>query len=52
MDGGVGLSTIADCAAAGANVFVAGSAVFKAGDPAGAIADLRSRAEGARPNRR
>ncbi len=52
MDGGVGPETIADCAAAGANVFVAGSAVFKADDPALAIADLRSRAEAARPIRR
>ena len=52
MDGGIGPDTIADCAAAGANVFVAGSAVFKADDPALAIADLKRRAEAARPIRR
>lgn len=52
MDGGIGPETIAQCAAAGANVFVAGSAVFGADDPALAIKDLKSRAEAARPIRR
>ena len=52
MDGGVAPTTIAECAAAGTNVFVAGSAVFKADDPVLAIKDLRDRAEAARPNRR
>jgi len=52
MDGGVGPGTIAECAAAGANVFVAGSAVFKAADPALAIKELKSLAEAARPIRR
>jgi ribulose-phosphate 3-epimerase len=52
MDGGVGPKTIAQCAEAGANVFVAGSAVFGAEDPAAAIADLKSRAGEARPIRR
>jgi ribulose-phosphate 3-epimerase len=33
------------CAEAGADVFVAGSAVFGAADPAQAVADLRARAE-------
>ncbi len=52
MDGGIGPSTIAVCAAAGANVFVAGSAVFKAPDPVAAVADLRARAEEAFKNHR
>lgn len=46
VDGGIGPSTIAAATEAGANVFVAGSALFK--DPEGlphAVADLRSRAE-------
>lgn len=41
VDGGIGAKTIADCAAAGANVFVAGSAVFGAKQgPAAALRDL------------
>ncbi|RKZ11952.1 ribulose-phosphate 3-epimerase [bacterium] len=50
MDGGVSAATIADCSAAGANVFVAGSAIFKADDPVKAIQELRALAEGARPD--
>lgn len=49
VDGGIGPSTVTGAAAAGANVFVAGSAVF--GHPEGptaAVADLRRRAEAAR----
>jgi ribulose-phosphate 3-epimerase len=49
VDGGIGPSTIAGAAAAGANVLIAGSALYK--DPEGlahAVADLRSRAEDAR----
>ena len=49
VDGGIGPSTIAAAAAAGANVFVSGSALFR--DPEGlahATADLRQRAEEAR----
>ena len=34
VDGGIGPETAARCAAAGATLFVAGSAVFGAGDPA------------------
>ena len=48
VDGGIGPATVAGAAAAGANQFVAGSAVF--GSPAGlaaAVADLRRRAEAA-----
>ena len=48
VDGGIGPSTVAGAAAAGANILVAGSALFR--DPEGlahAVADLRSRAEAA-----
>lgn len=46
VDGGVGPATIAGASAAGANVFVAGSSLFR--DPEGlthAVTDLRTRAE-------
>ena len=49
VDGGIGPSTVAAAAAAGANVLVAGSALYR--DPEGlghAVADLRARAEAAR----
>lgn len=49
VDGGIAAGTIADAAAAGANVFVAGSAVFR--DPEGfehAVGELRDRAVAAR----
>jgi len=42
VDGGVNEGTIAAAAGAGADVFVAGSAVFGADDAAGAIARLRA----------
>jgi ribulose-phosphate 3-epimerase len=45
VDGGVGTDTIERCAEAGADVFVAGSAVFGADDPAKAVAGLRGLAE-------
>lgn len=41
VDGGLGLGTIDQAADAGANVIVAGSAVFGAQDPADVIAKLR-----------
>lgn len=44
VDGGVGPDTIAIAAEAGANVFVAGSAVFRADDPAAMLDALRARA--------
>ncbi len=44
VDGGISSSTIAEAYRAGANVFVAGTAVFGQGDYAKAIADLRCRA--------
>jgi ribulose-phosphate 3-epimerase len=47
VDGGINASTIEAAAEAGADVFVAGSAVFSAADPAQAVADLRERAAGA-----
>ena len=43
VDGGISESTIEQAAASGADTFVAGSAVFGAGDPDAAIAGLRSR---------
>jgi ribulose-phosphate 3-epimerase len=42
VDGGVSEETIGRCAEAGADVFVAGSAVFGADDPARAVTGLRS----------
>lgn len=42
VDGGVGPDTIERCAEAGANVFVAGSAVFRSDDPAAMVERLRS----------
>ena len=47
VDGGVGADTIAACAEAGADTFVAGSAVFGAEDAAAAVADLRRVADAA-----
>ncbi|KAL1984394.1 hypothetical protein VTN96DRAFT_9173 [Rasamsonia emersonii] len=45
VDGGLGLGTIDQAADAGANVIVAGSAVFGAKDPADVIAKLREAVE-------
>jgi ribulose-phosphate 3-epimerase len=45
VDGGVGEDTIEACAEAGADVFVAGSAVYGAADPAQACRRLREQAE-------
>jgi ribulose-phosphate 3-epimerase len=45
VDGGVGAETIERCAEAGADVFVAGSAVYGADDPAQAVRALREQAE-------
>ncbi|MBW8826913.1 MAG: ribulose-phosphate 3-epimerase [Acidobacteria bacterium] len=49
VDGGIGPTTVAGAAAAGANILVAGSALFR--DPEGlehAVSDLRARADAAR----
>jgi ribulose-phosphate 3-epimerase len=45
VDGGVSEETIERCAEAGANVFVAGSAVYDSGDPAAVVQALRAQAE-------
>ena len=45
VDGGVHEETIGRCAEAGADMFVAGSAVFGAPDPARAVSELRGLAE-------
>lgn len=47
VDGGVADDTIERCAEAGADVFVAGSAVYGADDPVAAIDSLRALADGA-----
>jgi ribulose-phosphate 3-epimerase len=47
VDGGINADTIEQAAAAGADVFVAGSAVYGADDPARAIAQLREKAAAA-----
>jgi ribulose-phosphate 3-epimerase len=49
VDGGIAADTIEQAAEAGADVFVAGSAVYGADDPAKAIAALRARAAAATP---
>ena len=49
MDGGIDPATIEACAAAGTDVFVAGTAVFAAEDMSRRIRDLRELATGARP---
>ena len=48
VDGGINADTIEQAAEAGADVFVAGSAVYGADDPAAAIAALRAQARAAR----
>ena len=47
VDGGVSAETIERCADAGADVFVAGSAVYKAEDAAATVDELRQLAAGA-----
>lgn len=47
VDGGVSTDTITDAAGAGANMFVAGSAVYKAADPNAEIESLRALATSA-----
>ena len=48
IDGGIDASTIGECAAAGCDVFVAGSAVYGAPDPDAMVETLRARALDAR----
>jgi len=45
VDGGVTEDNIGRCSEAGANVFVAGSAVYRSDDPAATVQALRTRAE-------
>ena len=52
VDGGINHETVEKVVAAGANVLVAGTAVFDAPDYRQAIADLRAGAERARTGRR
>ncbi|HUW17433.1 MAG TPA: ribulose-phosphate 3-epimerase [Actinomycetes bacterium] len=47
VDGGIDLDTVERAAAAGADVFVAGSAVYGADDPEALVKELRRRAEAA-----
>lgn len=42
MDGGIGISNIKEVSDAGVNVFVAGNAVFGAGDPKAVITEMKS----------
>jgi len=49
VDGGIGLDTIEQCASAGADMFVAGSAVYQAEDPGVMIELLRASAENGAP---
>ena len=42
VDGGVSLKTVEECAKAGANVLVAGSAIFGSEDPKATISELKS----------
>jgi len=48
VDGGINAETIKECAAAGANVFVSGSALFRYDDWAAGVAELKGNAETAR----
>ncbi len=48
IDGGISADTIGECAAAGANVFVSGSALFRYDDKAAGVAELKAKAEAAR----
>ncbi len=48
IDGGISADTIGECAAAGANVFVSGSALFRYDDRAAGVTELRAKAEAAR----
>jgi ribulose-phosphate 3-epimerase len=47
VDGGISLETIESAAAAGADTFVAGSAVFNSADPAQMVTTLRQKAQSA-----
>jgi ribulose-phosphate 3-epimerase len=46
VDGGIAVSTARECASAGATLFVAGSSVYGADDPAGAVREIAAAASG------
>jgi ribulose-phosphate 3-epimerase len=46
VDGGVKLDNCAEIARAGAEVLVAGSAIFNTSDPAQAVQDMKTRCRG------
>jgi ribulose-phosphate 3-epimerase len=48
VDGGISLETIESAAGAGADTFVAGSAVFNSADPAQMVTILREKAQTAK----
>ena len=48
VDGGINADNIGECAAAGANVFVSGSSLFRYHDRSAGVRELRSNAETAR----
>ena len=48
VDGGINAETIKECAVAGANVFVSGSALFRYDDRTAGVAELKGNAETAR----
>jgi ribulose-phosphate 3-epimerase len=50
VDGGVDEDSIVDCALAGADAFVAGTAVYGSADPGAAVRALRRAAESSRPS--
>jgi ribulose-phosphate 3-epimerase len=52
VDGGVARATIGRLAAAGADTFVAGHAIFTAADPAAEVRELRRLAEAGAPGRK
>jgi ribulose-phosphate 3-epimerase len=52
VDGGIDVHTAGLCSAAGADVFVAGTNIFRSGDVPGAIAGLRQAAADARKEQR
>ena len=52
VDGGIGLKTIVDVAAAGADVFVCGNAVYAQEDPAAALQTIQAAAEAAQAGAR
>ena len=50
VDGGIAAGTAAECAAAGATLFVAGSAVFGTADPGAAVREIAAAIERSAPS--